>query len=126
MAVYDLTAIFAPQYVSHTAAAVPFAYGSWGTVIPAGFKLQIQVARVANNGAVPVSLTVWRVPSGSSADNAHVVCGSLNIPISTNTYPQFDLTALWGVVLSPGDTIWAIAGTASALVIQADGIIEQA
>ncbi len=122
MSTYALTPIFEPQYVGSSAAALTFA-PLGGTTVPSNTYYQISVLRVANNSAAPVTLKAWRVPSGSSADDAHVVLPIITIPVATQTFPYFDLTALWGAVLRPSDAIWAIAGTVSTLVIQGDGVV---
>lgn len=107
-------------------AALVFATPGTPTVVPANFFYQISVLRVTNVNAAPVALTVYRVPSGSSAIAANtVVPVTVNIPVASNTFPHFDLTALWGCVLCPGDSIWALAGVASALVIHGDGAVIQ-
>ena len=123
MAVYNLSPIFAPQYIAAAAAKLVFATPGLPTVVPAQMNYQIMACRVANIGTVPVSLQVWRVPSGAAQDNQHVVVPTINIPVASQTFPYFDLTALWGVTLQPGDSIWAAAGVASMLVIHADGAV---
>lgn len=126
MPVYNLSPIFEPQYVATlTAAALTFVPGVGGSVVPANYNYQIAVCRVANVTATPIPLTVWRVPSGGSATNATLVIPQINVPVATQTFPNLDLTALWGIVLRPGDSIYALAGTASALVIHGDGAVIQ-
>jgi hypothetical protein len=121
MAVYNLSPIFKPQYIANAAAAIAFAPPGAGSVVPASYQYQIAVCRVANITGAPVSLVVWRVPSGATNDNQHIVIPQINVPVATQTFPDLDLTALWGVVLQPGDAIWAVAGASNALVIQGDG-----
>lgn len=124
MAVYNLSPIFQPQFIGNAAAALVFASG--GTVVPAGFNYQITVARVSNiTNNTPTTLKVWRVPNGSVDDGQHIVCPTITVPIPSQTFPYFDLTALWGVVLQPGDAIWALAGSAGILTIHADGLVIQ-
>lgn len=126
MAVYSLSPMFQPQFVANgSSAALIFSTPGVPTVVPAKYNYQIAVARVSNVGSVPVSFKCWRVSSGQSADDQHVIVPEINIPVGTNTFPWFDLTALWGVVLVPGDAIYALAGAASALVIQGDGAVIQ-
>ncbi len=123
MATYTLSPIFAPQYVPSSAGALTFAPAG-GTTVPANYRYQIQVCRVANNSASPVSLEIWRVPSGSANDAQHIrVPSTVLIPVATQTFPWFDVGVLWGVNLGPGDSIWAVAGTGSTLVIDADGAV---
>ena len=124
MPTYALSPVFNPQYcATGAAAALSLATPGAGTVVPANLAIQIAVLRVANNSNAPVTLEIWRVPAGAAADNAHLVVPSVSIPVATNTFPQFDVTALWGAVLQAGDAIWAVAGSASALVIQGDGVV---
>ena len=118
-----MTPIFQPQFVAAGSAALVFATQGSPLVVATPFNYQIAVAHVANVAGNPVSFKCWRVPSGSSADDAHIVVPVLNIPVATNTFPYFDLTALWNCVLQPGDAIYAEAGQGSALVIQGDGAI---
>jgi hypothetical protein len=125
MAVYNLSPIVEPQYVAATSAALALAPPGAGSAVPAGYYYQIAVCRVSNVTNAPVSLQVWRVPSGASADNAHMVLPPINVPVASQTFPDFDLTTLWGIVLRPGDAIFAIAGAASSLVIHADGAVIQ-
>lgn len=123
MSTYALSPLFEPQYAGSSAAALTFALAGAGTTVPANTNYQISVMRVANNSAAPVTLKIWRVPSGSSADDAHLVVPVITIPVATQTFPYFDITSLWGAVLRPGDAIWAIAGTVSTLVIHGDGVV---
>jgi|SRR5579862_4796999 len=123
MPVYNLSPIFEPQYVAGAATALAFAAG--GVAVPANYNYQIAVVRVANITNAPVSLQVWRVPQGAADDNQHIVIPQINIPVATQTYPDQDLTALWGIVLQPGDAIWAVAGAANSLVIHGDGAVIQ-
>ena len=123
MAVYNLSPIFQPQYVASAAAKLVFATPGGPSVVPANVNYQILVARVANIDTVPVSLEVWRVPSGASQDGQHIVVPTINIPVASQTFPYFDLTALWGITLQPGDAIWALASVASMLVLHADGAV---
>jgi hypothetical protein len=125
MAVYNISPLFQPQYVGNAAAALTFAPAG-GTTVPAGFQYRIDVLRVTNITAAPVTLKVWRVPSGSTDDNTHIVVPvTVLVPVAVQTFPQFDVTALWGAVLSAGDAIWMLAGSASALVVQGDGVVGQ-
>ena len=124
MAVYSLSCIFKPQYVSAAAGPLVFAPGA-AVAVPPGYNYQIAVCRVANTTGAPVSLEVWRVPQGATADNQHIVLPPINVPVATQTFPYFDLTALWGIVLAVGDSISAVAGSDGSLVVHADGAIIQ-
>lgn len=125
MAVYNLSPMFAPQFVAAGSTQLTFATPGAPLIVPPLYNYQISVCHVANLAGNPVSFKAWRVPSGSAADDAHVIVPTLNIPVATNTFPYFDLTALWGAILQPGDSIYCEAGQASALVIQGDGAVVQ-
>lgn len=124
MAVYNLACLFRPQYVGNAAAALTFA-PTGATAVPAGYNYQIAVLRVANITGAPVSLEIWRVPSGAFDDNQHLVIPQVNVPVASQTFPDLDITALWGAVLGAGDAIWAVAGAANSLVIHGDGAVIQ-
>lgn len=123
MPVYSLSPIYQPQFVGNAAAALTFAPAG-GTVVPAGYQYQVSVIRVVNVTSAPVSLKLWRVNSGGANDNQHIVVPvTVLVPVATQTFPHFDATVLWGAVLSAGDAIWGLAGSASALSITADGYV---
>ena len=124
MAVYSLAPIFNPQYIANSAAALVFATPGAPTAVPANYAYRIECMRVVNVTAAPVALTVFRVPVSASADATHtVVPVTVLVPVATQTFPHFDVTALWGAVLKAGDAIWATAGSASALTVTADGAV---
>lgn len=126
MAVFNLGAIFQPQYVANATTQLTFSPAAGGgLVVPANYNFQIATCRVSNNSNAPVSLEMWRVPQGSAADTLHIVVPAINIPVATQTFPWMDLTRFWGIILAPGDSIYAVAGTASALTIDADGAVIQ-
>jgi hypothetical protein len=125
MPFYNLACLFEPQFVSTAATALTFAPGVGGSVVPPNYAYQISTLRVSNVTAAPVTLQVWRVPSGSTPIAVNLVVPSINIPVAAATQMDIDLTALWGAVLQPGDSIYAEAGAASSLVIQGDGAVIQ-
>lgn len=120
---YTLTPLFEPQYVASANAALQFAPQGGTVAVPSGVGYQIAVARVANVTAQAVALTVWRIPSGEGIGNQYLVIPQISVPPASAACPALDLTPLWGAVLAPGDAIWAVAGSASALVIQGDGVV---
>jgi hypothetical protein len=126
MSVYNLSPIFKPQFVAGpgSGAGLVFAPSSaaGGIVVPAGYNFQINTMRAINTGASPISLTVWRLPSGIGTGNSQLmVPASVNLPVASNSTPWFDLGVLWGAVLAPGDGIWALAAVANTVVVVADG-----
>ena len=125
MAVINLSTIYQSQFIGNAAAAFVFAPVG-GTVVPAGYSYQVSVIRVVNVTSAPVTLKLWRVNSLATNDNAHIVVPvTVLVPVSTQTFPHFDATVLWGAVLSAGDAIWGIAGSGSALTVSADGLVIQ-
>lgn len=123
MSVYNVSPIFNPQFIANAAAALTFA-PQGGTTVPINTRYQINTARVVNVTNAPVALTIWIVPSGSADDNQHLaVPVTVVIPVASQTFPHFDATVLWGLVLNSGDAIWAQAGTASALTINGSGAV---
>ena len=125
MATFTPTPIIDPQFLSPVAVALTLKPAGAATV-PSNYTYQITVARVTNVSGAPVSLTLWRVPAGAANDNQHLlVPGTVVIPAASAAAPWFDLTILWGIDLLPGAAIWAQAGAANALTINADGLVIQ-
>jgi hypothetical protein len=77
--------------------------------------------RVSNVTSSPVTLSVWFVPTGSTADNQHLLINNVTIPVASNTNPYFDVGDLFGKALPAGSAVWMLAGTASALVVSGSG-----
>jgi len=124
----NLITIYQPQFVPNAAAGLIFAPvpAAGLAVVPALFNFLILTMRVTNVTAAPVPLTIWRVPAGAVNDNQHLVIpNTVNVPTATAATPWFDVGALWGALLQPGDAIWAVAGSANALSISGDGAIVQ-
>lgn len=119
---FALSQIIKPQYVANAAAALQLTVDSAGTqaaAVPPLTQLSLWTARFTNGTGSPVTLKVWRVPSGAADDATHVVVNTITIPVATAANPYFDWSP--GYQLGPGDAIWALAGTASALVVTGDG-----
>lgn len=129
MGVYNLSPIFKPQYIANAAAKLVMAPAlavAAGNVVPPNFQYLLNTVHVINITSAPVSLKLWRVPSGAANDDEHIVVPvTVLVPIASSTFPQFDVTALWGAVLAAGDSIYGIAGAASSLVIEGDGAVIQ-
>lgn len=118
--------LFQPQFVAAVPTALVFA-PKGSTVVPNNFTYQILTCHVVNTGGgAPVSLSLWRVPAGSTADAEHVgVPATVTIPVGSSGVPWFTVEVLMGAVLGPGDSIWASAGGSSVLSISADGVVIQ-
>lgn len=120
---FNLSPIIQPQYVAEAAAAAltltVTVAGATAAAVPALTRLSLWTARFTNVTASPVTLIVYRVPSGGAAGAATTVVAVITIPVATAANPYFDWSP--GYVLAPGDAIWALAGTVSALVVTGDG-----
>lgn len=129
MAIYNIGSLMKPQFVPGASGALlfsPSVAAADRTVVPANYNFEIITMRVTNVLPTSVSLTLWRLPAGSTVDDEHLVMpATVNVPTASNTSPWFDVGVLWGAVLAPGDAIWALAGLADALSIMADGAIIQ-
>lgn len=126
MSVYNLSPIYRPQVIASGAAKLVFATGAPGNVVPANLNYKIDIFQVFNITAAPVALTLWRVPTGGAAGNDNIVVPvTVLVPVATQTFPCFDATALWGAILTPGESIIALAGAANSLNARADGVVIQ-
>lgn len=119
---FTLSQIIKPQFVGNVAAAlvmVTTTGGSTATTVPARTQLSLWTCRFVNVTAAPVTLKVWRVTSGGTNDDTHVAVMTINVPPATFTQPWFEWSPRYQ--MAPGDAIWAIAGTASAISVSGDG-----
>ncbi len=113
--------LFQPQYAAAAGVAALAFYPASGAAIAVGLTYQINAAWAANNSASPCWLEIYRVPSGGTANATTRVGPRITIPVANISIPNVPLAMLWGIQLNPGDTIWALAQTASIIVITADG-----
>lgn len=122
---FDIVPIFEPQFVPNPAGKLAFAAG--GNIVPANTIYQIRSARVVvRNQFSPsfqVVVEVWRVPAGFTNTADRIVMPLVFLPNPSSAFPWLELTVLWGAVLKPGDSIWALAGLANEVTIFADGIV---
>lgn len=123
MATYNKAPMFQSQFVANAAAALVFAPVG-GAEVPPNVTYELGMPHVVNITSSPVTLKMWRVEDGETNDNEHIsVPVTVVVPVASNTFPEFQVTALFGAVLRPGDAIWGLAGTASALVVSCDGLV---
>lgn len=66
----------------------------------------------------PVTLSVNRVPFGGSPSTSNLVMDSVSIPSVGQTYIANELN---GLTLGLGDSLYMVAGSASAIVVTASG-----
>lgn len=85
---------------------------------PANTKTIIKSCQLTNTTSTAATATVYLVASGGSPGAANTVISAVNIaPGATYNCPE-----VINQVLMPGDSIQALAGTASAISMQAAGI----
>lgn len=119
---FTLSQIIKPQLVGGAAAALTMVTTTGGTTaatVPARTQLSLWTCRFVNVTALPVTLKVWRVTSGGTNDDAHVAVMTITIPPATFLQPYFDWSPRYQ--MAPGDAVWALAGTASAVSVSGDG-----
>lgn len=115
---FQLSKIIVPQFVANAATALQLTIDGAGTqaaAVPALTQLSLWTARFTNVTSSPVTLKVYRgtVAAGNVAIN------TITIPVATASNPYFDWSPSYQ--LAAGDAIWAIAGTATAIVVTGDG-----
>ncbi len=115
---FQLSRIIVPQFVANAATALQLTVDSAGTqaaAVPALTSLSLWTARFTNVTGSPVTLKVYR----GSVSAANTVINTITIPVATANNPYFDWSP--GYQLAATEAIFAIAGTASALVVTGDG-----
>lgn len=115
---FQLSTIIVAQFVANAATALQLTVDAAGTqaaAVPALTALSLWNCRFTNATASPVTLKVYR----GTATGAHTVINTITIPVATATNPYFDWSP--GYQLAAGESIVAVAGTASALVVTGDG-----
>ncbi len=121
---YQPSVTIQPQFVANSAAALTLTIslaGGTAAAAPANSQIYVGTARFANVTAAPVTLKIWRVDAGGSADDQHLVVPLVTVPVATANNPWFDWSP--NAYLAPGDAIWAEAGSASAITCSGDGAI---
>lgn len=79
----------------------------------AGITATINNLALTNTTTTPVAVTVYRVPSGGSPSAANMVVRNYSLA----AYQTYVPPAAIGLHLSPGMTLQALAGTASAVTL---------
>lgn len=72
---------------------------------------------VTNVTGSAATLSVYIVPSGNSAAANYMIVSALSIAANT----AIDLTTLQNQILTQGDSLMALAGTGSAVVVRVSG-----
>ena len=130
-----LSPMFQPQWITGPVTVVagvvtaqssnPLVFAPTGvTAVPAGVSYLIQRMQVTNTTGTPITLVIWRIPSGGIVGaNSNIVVPGIVIPANSYTYPYFIPKALQGIVLQPGDSLYAGTSTANTLTISGDGAL---
>ncbi|MDN7825095.1 hypothetical protein QZN01_20800 [Burkholderia cenocepacia] len=98
--------VIAPQLVGNTAAPLYTA--------PAGTTTTIANLSFTNTSGVPVSVTVYNVPSGGTPGVSNELVSAYSIAAGQTYVPPQSI----GLNLSAGSTLQALAGTAGVVAAQ--------
>lgn len=85
--------------------------------VPVGTRTIIDKFTVTNSSGSNESVTIYLVPSGSSALSSNMLIKARTI----NAAAIDDLTQLQNQILAAGDTIQVVSSNSSAIVIRASG-----
>lgn len=85
--------------------------------VPAGKRTIIDKFTATNTDSGAVTVTVHLVPDGGSTGNSNMIIKAKSVAAGATE----DLTALQNQILSAGDAIVVLAGSASKMVIRASG-----
>lgn len=121
---FQPSVVIQPQFVGNSAAALTLTTtiaGVTAPAVPALNQIYVGTCRFVNVTSGAVTLKVWRVNSGGANNDQHVAVETVTVPVATATNPWFEWSP--GAYLSPGDAIWAIAGSASAITVSGDGAL---
>jgi predicted phage tail protein len=106
----------------------PVQVGTGATVLytcPAQFRGTVRQLSVTNVNAAARTVTVYRVPSGSSPGAANTIVSALSVPPSGVNGGALSLAYLVaGQVLAPGDTLQALASAGASLNLSG-GVVEE-
>lgn len=80
---------------------------------PSGVTATINNLTLTNTTTTPVAVTVYRVPSGGAPSSANMIVCNYGLSANQTYVPP----AAIGQHLSPGMTLQALAGTASAVTL---------
>ena len=102
-------ALWGPVQIGSAAAAIYTA--------PALTTVTVTRAVVTNESASAATLTIWIVRSGGAHSDSNILVGASAAGQSMGGGPSepYVVQALAGMVLAPGDAIWAISGTNNVL-----------
>lgn len=87
----------------------------------AGGPTDVDSILAANTTATAATITIERVPAGQAAGTGFAIATAVSIAANATT----NVITGGHVVLNPGDALYALQGTASALHLEIDGIVMQ-
>lgn len=102
--------LFAPAQLTASAATY--------YIVPANTSCLIKKITATNNDTVARTVTIYLVPSGGSAGVTNIIMKTKAIA-AAETY---EFTEIEGHVISTGDTIQALADSASQVTFQGSGV----
>lgn len=108
--------IMQPATLTATAAAY--------VTCPQNQILTTKKVTVTNTSANAVTLTLYKVPSGSTPGTGNLLIGALTIPANTVNGGVKELYEAENQMLQPGDTLQALAGTAGVLNLNVSGLTQ--
>lgn len=86
---------------------------------PAGVWTQITALGCVNTDTSVRAITIYLVPTGGSAASATITTSARSVLIGDNYNGQNE----YGMVLNPGDALWAFASTTNVVNIFASGLL---
>lgn len=85
-------------------------------LVPVGKHIIIDKFTAGNPTGSSVDISIWIVPSGGSSGNSNFL-----VKKTVTTLATEDLSEMQNQILNPGDSIFVLASTGSALSIRASG-----
>ena len=89
---------------------------------PVGFYTTTKKVTVTNTDTAAIPVTIYKVPSGGSADDTTLLVDAKNVPPNTINGGVLELYEVENQTLNPGDALWAFAGTAAKVNLNISGI----
>jgi hypothetical protein len=87
-----------------------------------GQSVLLQKVTFTNNSNAAVTLSLNWVPSGGAAGAANLIVNATSVsPKGPTNDGIYECIGLEGHILAPGDSLWAVAGTADTLVAAISG-----
>jgi hypothetical protein len=91
---------------------------------PANQYLTTKKVTVTNTSASPVSLTIYKVPSGGTAGVGNLLLSGFVIPATSVNGGVREIYEAENQIFYAGDTLQAFAGTAAVVNLNVSGILQ--